>query len=268
MITLSEYLGFIFKEISLARKIADDNALIIAKQYAKDDLLKYFSAPRFKIPSLDLKIPVAIAGAKFTKIQKVNLKEETFLIFIMSELRKAEQSFLLKKQGADSNNPTIVGAIPVVPIRPFKPNLVGVSSPIINKKDIDKLNILIAAFYKILSEEGILDNLENESKINCSQIFTAYIQEKKLTEEFKKHDANNTIFEIFRTNTLKKIQENIVVLENKIENLLVDPETQKIKEQGNDISIFQINTTIVEDGFYVRSITDDKNNKVQVVEFE
>jgi phage terminase small subunit len=91
-----------------------------------------------------------------------------------------------------------------------------------------------------LSEEDIIDNLENETKINCSQVFSAYIDEKRLTEDFKTHDANNTIFEAFRINTLKKIQENIVVIENKIENLLVDPETQKIKEQGSDISIFQL----------------------------
>jgi hypothetical protein len=268
MITLSEYLGFIFKEISIARKMADDNALAIAKQYAKDDLLKYFSAPRFKIPSLELKIPVAIAGARFTKIQKINIKAEIFSAFMMSELRKAEQSILLKKQGANSNNPTVVGAIPVVPIRPFKPNIIGIGSPVISKKEIDKISNLIESFFKLLSEEDIIDNLENETKINCSQVFSAYIDEKRLTEDFKTHDANNTIFEAFRINTLKKIQENIVVIENKIENLLVDPETQKIKEQGSDISIFQINTTIVEDGFYVKSVTDDKNNKIQIVEFE
>lgn len=60
---LNEYLGGIVSEISTARKMTDLQTVQIAKEYAKDDLLKHFSIPRMKVGTVDLTIPFAIAGS-------------------------------------------------------------------------------------------------------------------------------------------------------------------------------------------------------------
>ncbi|MCU7614367.1 hypothetical protein N0B16_07945 [Chryseobacterium sp. GMJ5] len=59
---LNEYLGGLVSEIASARKMADLQTVEIAKEYAKDDLLKHFSIPRMKIGSVDLTVPFAQAG--------------------------------------------------------------------------------------------------------------------------------------------------------------------------------------------------------------
>ncbi|WP_295229180.1 hypothetical protein [uncultured Chryseobacterium sp.] len=63
MPTLNEYLGGIVSEIASARKMADLQTVQIAREYAKDELLKNFSVPRMKIGTVDLTIPFAQAGS-------------------------------------------------------------------------------------------------------------------------------------------------------------------------------------------------------------
>jgi len=74
---LNEYLGGLVSEITSARKIADLQTLQIAKEYAKDDLLKHFSIPRMKIGSIDLTVPFAHAG---------NSSKMSFKDFIYDEI--------------------------------------------------------------------------------------------------------------------------------------------------------------------------------------
>jgi len=71
-ITLSDYVGYIFSEIVTARMIADERSKTIAEIYAKDAVLSNFSVPRFKIPEMNLTIPVLVVGAKFTNLRLSN----------------------------------------------------------------------------------------------------------------------------------------------------------------------------------------------------
>lgn len=61
---LNEYLGGIVSELASARKMADLQTLEIAKEYAKDEMLKNFSIPRMKIGTVELTIPFAKAGGQ------------------------------------------------------------------------------------------------------------------------------------------------------------------------------------------------------------
>ena len=63
MPTLNEYLGGIVSEITSARKMADMQTVEIAKEYAKDNLLKHFSIPRMKVGTVDLTVPFAKAAS-------------------------------------------------------------------------------------------------------------------------------------------------------------------------------------------------------------
>ncbi|SNR17717.1 hypothetical protein [Tenacibaculum jejuense] len=61
MVKLNEYLGSIASSIAEARLVSDLKSLEVAEQFAKHDLLKHFSIPRFKAENIELTIPVAIA---------------------------------------------------------------------------------------------------------------------------------------------------------------------------------------------------------------
>ena len=60
MIKLSDYMDYLNEEIVLARKKADQQAILVAKEYAKDPYLKYFRVPRFTMPSVKMSIPIKI----------------------------------------------------------------------------------------------------------------------------------------------------------------------------------------------------------------
>ena len=62
-ITLSDYTGYIFRELIKARQMSDEYARQVALTYAQDPVLQHFTAPRFKIPKMELTIPVLSAGA-------------------------------------------------------------------------------------------------------------------------------------------------------------------------------------------------------------
>ena len=60
MIKLSDYLDYLNNEIIQARKKADENAVMIAKEYAKHEYLKFFKVPRYSLPSVKMDIPIKI----------------------------------------------------------------------------------------------------------------------------------------------------------------------------------------------------------------
>ncbi|PKH49485.1 hypothetical protein CXF68_01735 [Tenacibaculum sp. Bg11-29] len=64
MATLKEYLGTIVADINHARSIADIESARMAKQYAADDILQYYSIPRMKMQDVELTIPVGISKSK------------------------------------------------------------------------------------------------------------------------------------------------------------------------------------------------------------
>jgi hypothetical protein len=63
MPALGDYLGCLMAEISTARMQADLATVRIAQLYASHPLLKYFSAPRLRLPQVILDIPVAVDNA-------------------------------------------------------------------------------------------------------------------------------------------------------------------------------------------------------------
>ena len=97
MVTLSDYLGYIFIEITRARQMADQFSVNLAEEHSKDPLLKYISVPRFKIPEMEINVPVLVSGAKFSQVLKFNDGSEEFRKSIQNELNNAFRKYLLKK---------------------------------------------------------------------------------------------------------------------------------------------------------------------------
>lgn len=86
MINLNEYLGSIASSLAEARLASDLKSLEVAEQFAKHDLLKHFSIPRFRMQNVELTIPVAIGeigndATNFSSIDnKVAFGEKTITI--------------------------------------------------------------------------------------------------------------------------------------------------------------------------------------------
>jgi len=59
---LGDFLGHLLSEITISRTQADAEALRLAELYARDPLLKHFPVPRFRLPTVTVRVPVAVTA--------------------------------------------------------------------------------------------------------------------------------------------------------------------------------------------------------------
>ena len=57
---LGDYLGHILSEITIARMYADVEAIRVAELYADHPLLRHMPVPRFRLPDIELDVPVVV----------------------------------------------------------------------------------------------------------------------------------------------------------------------------------------------------------------
>lgn len=293
-ITLSDYVGFIFSEIVRARSVSDAESKRIALIYKEDEILKNFSVPRFKIPEMDLTIPVLVSGARFKNTLAFTAQQQSFNDFMNAKLDNAVQTIRIRQTGLDKNyeavrnnvfTPTTqqqqggeifakravaasakkatatkkavakataaatgtpgVAANPTIPTTPLPtPN------PII-------LNALLQEFYTQLRNNA--DPLTPE---NIVQVQWARLLDRKLTDTgmiaaYRTLYPNGELFTQTVGEVLAWVRNNTVVMRSEIENLLVNPETQTVKDGSNENSVFIVKAKIVEDGVFIKEVTDE-----------
>ena len=171
-ITLSDYVGFIFSEITRARVIADNASREIALTYAKDEVLKSFSVPRFKIPEMELTVPVVIAGAKFSNTVSFEMNQDDFKRYIISKANNVINTINIKKGGANKDI-TIIKKINII-------KSIG-TNKLVNRKpgaqDPDLIDPVIDEFYKQLVENQDPNQPDNIVDIKWAGIFSKRLEE-------------------------------------------------------------------------------------------
>ena len=272
-ITLSDYVGFIFSEITRARDHADRVSKEIALVYAQDEILKSFSVPRFKIPEMELTIPVIISGAKFSTSLVFNMQQTLFSNFITNKMNNAIRTILLKRNNVIKDFTVIIKDDFKKPIF-VRDNIIVRPLPVRgNAKDKKPLKAeatdpLILSFYEELKSSTDPANPENLAQIRWAQIFNKKITESNLLADYKTQNPNNELFIQTLGDVVSMIKANTIISSTKIDNLLVDPETNVVKNESSETSIFTIKAKIMEEGIFIRSIKDEDGTEKQVVEFE
>lgn len=270
-ITLADYIGFIFSEITRARDHADRVSMEVAKQYAKDDILKYFSVPRFKIPEMELTIPVLISGARFNSALEFIMPPDDFYKYIADKAVNAIKSILISKSGLDKDITKINTDIFIRPI--FKP-IVFKPIPRAGKENqnplkADEPDTILKDFYLQLKNNPDPTHPELIIQVKWLMYFNKKLEEYKLMEEYKKQFPENQLAIKLTSEIVEKVKANTVITKTKITNLLVDPETNIVKNGSTDTTVFTIKAKIMEEGIFVKSITDDDSGKEKnIVEFE
>ncbi|MGB4847556.1 MAG: hypothetical protein WBP41_06530 [Saprospiraceae bacterium] len=276
-ITMADYVGFIFSEITRARGMADRESIRIAEMYAQNDVLKHFSVPRFKIPEMNLTIPVIISGAKFSTTLVFNMELNDFKNFIINELNNATKHILIKK--TNINNDFTVITNNDIFLRPiFDTNFV--IRPI--RLAAKKLNLKKGVPLKAAAADGIISDFyeqlksstdpahpENIVQVKWATLFNMNITDNKLLDDYNKQNPNGELYKQTLANVIEKIKSNTVVSATKIDNLLVDPETNNVKTISTESTVFLINAKIMEEGIFVKFVKGQNGEPdTQVVEFE
>jgi len=244
-ITMSDYIGFIFSEVTRARVIADSESRRIAELYATDEVLKNFSVPRFKIPEMNLSIPVIVSGAKFSTVLAFSVKKDDFIAFLQTKMKNALTTLRIKMRRIS----TLPGKIDIDLVRP-RPNIIA--QPIRSavkgrgsKKDPASDEKMLNEFYILLKENSDPSDPDNIVHIKWSEYF-------------------QTLNEV-----LEWVKHYTIVVSTRIDNLLVDPETNTVKNNSTDSTIFLINAKIMEEGIFIKSVKNTETGEEnKIVEFE
>jgi hypothetical protein len=259
-ITLSDYTGYIFRELIKARQMSDEYARQVALAYAQDPVLQHFTAPRFKIPKMELTIPVLIAGARYTSTLKFTMPARTFVDFIGGKLASIE--YTLRAAG---------GRILVKPdlIKLEFLNRKSTSAPASRGDNPQSSGEAIKLLHEALLTSNDLGHPEGMVSYAWGTVLQLWLNERKLVELYQKYSPNNELSKQAYTEILAGIKGAVVVDKVGIDNLLVDPETNLIKNGSDATSVFTIKAELIEEGFFVRSVRDDTTGQVsQIVEFE
>ncbi|WP_158837932.1 hypothetical protein [Polaribacter sp. L3A8] len=96
MIKLSDYLDYLNSEIIQARKAADENAVLVAKEYAKHSYLKYFKVPRYAMRTVKMDIPVKITDIDADSKYNFKYEPEVFLKDVNNKIIESNKTKDLK----------------------------------------------------------------------------------------------------------------------------------------------------------------------------
>lgn len=226
-------MDYLNEEIVQARKKADEQAVIIAKEYAKHPYLKYFRVPRFTMPSVKLSIPIKISELDSETNYEFKMDNDQFLKDVNTKIELVNKEKNLK--------------------------LVPITKDVLIKKDlkevIDKLekdnNLIIKNpkdnILKIDLKKPVLDLIKVRTFNTTADVASV------------ENDELEKILQESLTDRYKPIS-------SKLNDIYFDPNTSDEKDKGK--ILLTLNVEMVEEGIRIHNATDEKGNVVEEIIFE
>ncbi|HKR63830.1 MAG TPA: hypothetical protein VJZ00_08865 [Thermoanaerobaculia bacterium] len=237
-VQLSDYLAYVFSEVSRARDMADRYSKEIALQYEKDDILRHFSVPRFKLSKLDLTMPVLVAGVEVSSLMKFPMSRDEFRAFVISRLTELFTLIFAVRPGTDRAIRT------------------------------DGLEPLFDDFHAQLVALPDPSKPENVAKEQWTPIVMKTASRNDVASELMKLPPVIELLNRSLLALIEFIKGKIAVPKASIEKLLVNAQTHVVKEGSNDASVFTLKAELVEEGVLVKSVRDERTGVVsKIVDF-
>lgn len=236
MIKLSDYLNYLNNEVIQARKMADIQAIEVAKEYAKHDYLKYFRVPRFSMPVVKLNIPIKINDLDSSVTYNFKRDYDTFI----SEANEKIE-IVNKEKG--------------LTIKPLNRN------NILNNKDItDLFDKLENTDYKPVRK--LEDNL---AKVNINDATNVFLTKIEISST--QDDETKKIEKVEYAKLLKETFANrFTPVRADLKNIFIDPDTSKETDKGK--ILLTLDVEMVEEGIRIRSLKDKDGKDVEEIVFE
>ena len=252
--------------------------------YAKDQVLRYFLVPRFKVPKLELVIPVLISGARFEQLIRFNMRRQKFLVYVFGHINEVVGSIQISSSENIRHHrclvcfleyvKQIIGLERMASSEFFKPRtnpVTYVLNPNISKDMAAEGTVIermVSDFWEQLQTNPDPSQPSNVVRQMWTRIFEQALTEQNLVDAYKKSNPNNELLKQSLIEILKTVITNTVIDSTTIQSLLVNPETNIVKNGSSDSSVFTIKAEILEEGFFIREIKDDETGQTRPVEFE
>ncbi|MFY7844014.1 hypothetical protein [Chryseobacterium gambrini] len=232
MIKLSDYLDYLNNEIIQARKKADENAVMIAKEYAKHEYLKFFKVPRYSLPSVKMDIPIKITDIDADSKYNFKYSEDQLVEDVNKKIRLVNKEKNL--------------------------NMTEISKKQLQTKEFTSLFKTLETgdqkFGKKPSVELLKVDLRQNVKSLNSGIFR--VQEGNGEEEV------NELKEIFSNALLSRFS----LVNSKINNIYIDPNTNSAEDK--DKLFVNLHVEMEDEGIRIVSFKDKDGKEVEQIIFE
>lgn len=231
MIKLSDYLDYLYNEIIQARKKADEKSVLVAKEYAKHEYLKYFKAPRFAFPAIKMDIPLKVNDIDSLSKYDFNLDERKFL----TELNEKIEAVNKEKQ---------LNISPVTRTQMQSPEFKQLFKTL-EKKD-----------------QRFIRNIGSETK----KIDLPKIKSLKINE-FRTQNTSNEVESREMQKILRdSILDNYRLTASKLNNIYIDPNTSSAEDK--DKLFINLHIEMEEEGLRITTLTDKNGKEVEEIVFE
>jgi hypothetical protein len=240
-VTLGDYAGYIYLEMIKARELADGYSKMVAERYRQDPVLEHFSVPRFKIPRAEITIPVLVSGVRIREIVRFSLNESEFQKKVVAEMEEVARQIYLRLR-----------------------------EPLPDLPDLGAESIKLALRMRTeLAGQPQRRGFESIVMLRWPTIFLTAIGELRIQKQYEKVETEGELAEASLNRMIAIAGAHMVVDSTRLESLLVDPETNVVKNGSDGNSVFVIKAEIVEESFFLRTITDPDTGDVRpIVEFE
>lgn len=236
-VALSDYLAYVFHEISRARDMADRYSKELALSYAKDDVLRHFAVPRFKLARMDLNMPVLVSGVQVSSLMKFRMTPQEFKHFVLGVLTNLV-SAALKITGTRRDTVRTEGVEP-----------------------------MLDAFHEQLTHHPDPGRPDDVAKRHWNEVVEHCLRINDLGNDVIRKLAADLINRALNE-LLARIKASTFTSKATLEGLLINPETNVVKNGGSDASVFTMKAELMEEGLFVKSVTDETGTESRVVEFE
>lgn len=231
-VALSDYIAYVFHEISRARDMADRYSKEVALAYAKDDVLRHFSVPRFKIAKMDLNMPVLVSGVQITSLMQFRMDRQDFKQLVLGLILE------------------VVKSVPR-PDKTFR---------------TDGVDAMLDPLYDQLTAEP--RRSEEIVARGWNEVLRSVLKQNEMQAEVVERMAAAVIAHVLGE-LHAKVKASTVTARGTLESLLVNPETNVVKNGSNDASVFTIKAELMEEALFIKSVKDEKTGiESRVVEFE
>ena len=275
-ITLADYTGYIFLEIIKAREMADRHSRQLAEVYAQDPVLRHFSVPRFRVPKMELTIPVLISGARFNQVINFKMTRGKFVAYVMGRLK--EVISVVRSRGEDpfdrrhavpAGPAGVARASPGRARRAHSAAAAAASTGTKAARTLVPVEAVADQFWQQLKDNPDPSQPSEIVRRIWAQLFEQVLLEEDLMALYRKHNPGNELFRQSLDDVLKLVMSQTAIDSTTIQSLLINPETNVVKNGSSETSVFTLKAELLEEGFFIRSVRDDATGQTRpVVEFE
>ena len=232
MIKLSDYLNYLNTEIIQARKKADENAVLVAKEYAKHEYLKYFKVPRYAMRTVKMDIPLKITDIDADTKFNFKYEPEVFLQDVNDKIKDINKTKDLKIS-------------------------------LLNEKDL-KNKEFIELFKKLENkDQKFVKNLPIEiKKVNFAPQIRSLNLNVFKPQSDENEEANSALAKILSDS----ISSRYNLVNSKLNNIYIDPNTAGSDDK--DKLVINLHVEMEEEAIRIVSFKDKDGNDIEEITFD